>query len=73
MGPIGRDYDDVINDTIKLSPGVDFCVNRPCLNGGTCIPTSGGYACQCLPGYTDSNCQTRMYCTIYYYAFVFIH
>ena len=35
------------------------CASDPCRNGGTCSePSSGGYMCKCVPGYTGTNCET---------------
>ena len=41
-----------------FSPDVDECVSGPCQNGGTCVDQVNGYLCQCVPGYTDLQCQT---------------
>jgi len=36
------------------------CSNSPCLNGATCtnINNNQSYSCNCLAGYSGSNCQT---------------
>ena len=34
-----------------------MCI-RDSQNGGTCIDQVNGYQCQCVPGYTDLQCQT---------------
>ena len=47
-GPTCSDVDDI-----------DFCAFQPCLNGGTCLDTRGGYSCQCVGTHTGpsgSNC-----------------
>ena len=36
---------------------INSCASSPCLNGGICVSTQSGYACQCIPGYTGANCQ----------------
>lgn len=36
---------------------VDECLDRPCLNGGTCINNAGSYTCRCPVGYTGMNCE----------------
>ena len=33
------------------------CANNPCLNGGNCLISASTYCCNCLPGYSGSNCQ----------------
>ncbi|KAK8730317.1 hypothetical protein OTU49_008216, partial [Cherax quadricarinatus] len=35
----------------------DECVWHPCLNGGSCFNTPGGYVCVCGPGYSGQQCQ----------------
>ena len=37
---------------------IDECASDPCQNGGTCVDQVNGYLCQCVPGYTDLQCQT---------------
>ena len=37
---------------------IDECASSPCQNGGTCMDQVNSYQCQCLPGYTDLQCQT---------------
>lgn len=41
---------------------LNFCTNhKPCQNGGTCFNTGqGSYTCQCPPGYTGTDCETRI-------------
>ncbi|KAG8186896.1 hypothetical protein JTE90_023783 [Oedothorax gibbosus] len=34
-----------------------ICSSQPCLNGGTCIPTKSGFACQCLSRYEGGQCE----------------
>ena len=46
--------------TIDLSDPND-CLNNPCKNGGTCTDGVNKYSCRCVPGFTDTNCQTSMY------------
>lgn len=33
------------------------CTSNPCLNGGMCTNTFGGYACQCPETWTGANCD----------------
>ena len=47
----------VLNFWFLLISG-HFCEReQPCLNGGTCGYTRGGYICKCLLGYQGYNCQ----------------
>lgn len=34
------------------------CHSGPCLNGGSCNPSPGGYYCTCPPSHTGPQCQT---------------
>lgn len=34
------------------------CHSGPCLNGGSCSPSPGGYSCTCPPSHTGPRCQT---------------
>lgn len=44
----------------------DNCTSNPCLNGGTCTNTYGGYVCHCLDTWTGSNCELDVNeCTIF--------
>ena len=43
---------------VLTSTDIDECASGPCQNGGTCIDQVNGYQCQCVPGYTDLQCQT---------------
>lgn len=35
------------------------CSESPCQNGATCLDSHGDgmYLCQCMPGYTGTNCD----------------
>ena len=35
---------------------VDFCLQSPCFNDGTCLSLTGDFQCQCLAPYTGRNC-----------------
>ena len=36
------------------------CSPDPCLNGATCVDGVNQYTCNCVPGYTGTNCETGM-------------
>ena len=38
---------------------IDECLDSPCLNGGNCANTAGGYDCQCPLAFTGDNCEVR--------------
>lgn len=38
---------------------IDECLDSPCLNGGNCTNTDGGYDCQCPLAFTGDNCEVR--------------
>ena len=37
------------------------CESNPCKHSGTCTDALNRYTCNCAPGFTDSNCETRVY------------
>jgi hypothetical protein len=39
---------------------INLCLNRPCLNGGTCIQQGIGFQCECPSGFTDQICGTQL-------------
>ncbi|XP_076452266.1 uncharacterized protein LOC143287910 [Babylonia areolata] len=42
----------------KADPGNNPCTpTNPCVNGGTCSATSGGYECYCVDGYKGTHCE----------------
>lgn len=36
------------------------CSPSPCQNGSTCVNETSGYTCECLAGYTGTNCETEI-------------
>ena len=44
---------------MKFILDVDECSGNPCQNGATCsMPKFDMYSCQCVAGYTGTNCET---------------
>ena len=43
---------------VLLSTDINECVPDPCQNGATCVDQVGSYRCDCVAGYTGSNCET---------------
>ena len=41
-----------------VSTEIEECQSMPCRNGGTCKDLVGSYTCECVPGYTDQQCET---------------
>ena len=42
------------------SEEVTACHSGPCLNGGSCSPSPGGYSCACPLSHTGLRCQTSI-------------
>lgn len=36
---------------------VDYCLTKPCANGGRCISGTNDYRCACKPGFTGKDCS----------------
>ena len=51
---------------------VDECVTDPCKNGATCVDQVGSYRCNCVAGYTGSNCETSKVIFFKVYCFSFL-
>ena len=41
-----------------VSTDINECASNPCLNGATCVDQVNRYTCNCVPGYTGTNCAT---------------
>ena len=54
---------DVTADTMinLFLPDIDDCMPGICLNGGTCNDGINSYTCECVTGYTGTNCETGEY------------
>lgn len=37
---------------------IDECAPAPCQNAATCVDLVGNYRCDCVNGYSGSNCET---------------
>ena len=37
---------------------IDECGSNPCENGGTCTDQVNAYTCECVDGYTGTDCDT---------------
>lgn len=53
---------DLIGDArsgqgIEECPPVDVCNKLTCSNGGTCVNTIEGFACECAAGFTGERCE----------------
>ena len=35
------------------------CANKPCINGGLCVPINDQYKCNCPLGFENKNCEDR--------------
>ena len=59
---LGMVYHNMKHFNCFLISDLNMCRNPLCQNGGTCINTvANDYRCDCMPGYTDKNCQTGKY------------
>jgi collagen type VI alpha len=48
----------IVNRLItSISNGVNECMSKPCLNGGTCADLINGYQCHCTATFTGLNCE----------------
>ena len=43
---------------IAIYSDIDDCVGHTCQNGAVCVDGVAAYTCSCLPGFTDSSCNT---------------
>lgn len=45
-------------DRLIANLEADNCTSNPCNNGGKCENLLGGYECNCVEGWTGTNCET---------------
>ena len=43
---------------MHFTTDIDECLSMPCQNLGTCVDQVNGFSCQCLAGFTGTQCQT---------------
>ena len=36
---------------------INYCVNRTCLNGGSCVDDVSNYTCRCVQGFNGDRCE----------------
>ena len=47
----------LIQTTSFLPLDVDECASSPCQNGGKCKDAINAFTCDCVSGYSGSNCE----------------
>ena len=57
--PHGNGHTDVMW-VCDLLVDVNECASSPCQNGATCNDGVNGYKCDCVPGFTDTQCAEGM-------------
>ena len=51
----------MISQNTFTFPDINECDRNPCQNGGTCVDKINSYQCECVPGYTGTNCITGIH------------
>ena len=51
-------YSRILQRNFCFFPDINECDSSPCQNGGTCTDNVNGYTCDCVAGYTGTECQT---------------
>ena len=49
---------DHLSDWLYWLSDINECASAPCQNGGQCLDGINRYTCQCLAGWTGTNCET---------------
>ena len=58
----------------EMFADVDECSSSPCQNGGTCIDAVNSYTCDCVDGWTGTNCEaSKIYLDFLHYTSVCIY
>ena len=60
-----RNSDRLVNETFtEFHLDINECSSSPCRNGATCLDLVNKYECQCVAGYTGTNCEQGLASTI---------
>ncbi|XP_042898874.1 protocadherin-like wing polarity protein stan isoform X2 [Parasteatoda tepidariorum] len=49
-----------MNYNFECDTEINLCYSNPCLNGGTCERSEGGYYCFCKQNYTGERCEVNL-------------
>ena len=60
-GEIILEQEGVLKEVLINVLDINECSSSPCHNNGTCFDHVNSYQCNCVPGYTGSNCEIGMY------------
>ena len=52
--------DAVSGQGVTECPNLDLCTLNSCQNGGTCMNTLESFECECVAGFTGSQCETNI-------------
>ena len=58
----GSDYKTTCENMVYicyLLADINECASNPCKNGGTCTDQINGFTCECSPGYTGTECESK--------------
>jgi len=54
---VDDDIQTETDETVDEDDVADFCASNPCQNNATCNNLSTSYKCECLPGFSGTNCE----------------